>query len=241
MLWPSETCSSVMFSCLPVLLISLCLYCKLFLAAPGTVNADLWLRLQVHSNTTNNNGGNLTRGNLISSLDPMVSTSINRKGDRYCVFRGPPLSTAGLVTVAENRGCPQPQTASLSSRIWSKKRAFPPSACCSSGGCLSPPSLKRDSVPRWEVIALETSLNICVQSDWTSTPGVAAARGRASAVARSLGRGCIPDATAPEGVASGEQPPRACSCGGAAFCSLPVTSCRTEPRVLRSSSKRQGL
>lgn len=36
---------------LSVLVDSLCLYYKLFLAALGTVDADLWQRLQVHSNT----------------------------------------------------------------------------------------------------------------------------------------------------------------------------------------------
>lgn len=71
------------------------------------------------------------RGDLISSLAPMVSTSMpggdevlwehclssfqtrfltychysNQEG-RCCIFRGPPFSTAGLVTVAENRGMP---------------------------------------------------------------------------------------------------------------------------------------
>lgn len=43
------------------------------------------------------------------------------------------------------------------------------------------------------------------------------------------------------GVASGEQPPGARSHGGAVFCSLPVTSCRTKPQGLRRSSKLQGL
>lgn len=73
----------------------------------------------------------MTQGNLISSVDPIVSTFMpgddevlwehclstfqthfltydNQEG-RYYIFRSPPLGTAGLVTVAENRGCPQPQ------------------------------------------------------------------------------------------------------------------------------------
>lgn len=72
-----------------------------------------------------------------------------------------PLSTAGLATAADNRECPQPPTAGLSSRTWQEKRALPPNARCSSGLL---PARKRDSVPRREVTALESSANICVQS-----------------------------------------------------------------------------
>lgn len=157
---------------------------------------------------TSNNGGSWRQGYTISGLDSLVSTSV-QGGDEalwehclssfrtrfltvyhcadqegsYFIVTSPPLSTSGLATAVENRGCPLPPIVSRSSRIWQEKRALPPRACCSMGLL---PARKRDSIPWREVIALETSLNIWDQSGWTSSPGAA------PAVARSLGRGCAP-------------------------------------------------
>jgi len=82
---------------------------------------------------------------------------------------------------------------------------LPPSAGGSSSARLSAPRLKRDRAPRREVTALETSLNILspARPDIHSWRG----GGRASLIARSLGRGCAPHAAAHEGLVLGSSPP----------------------------------
>lgn len=161
------------------------------------------------------NSGSLTRGYTISSLDHLVSTSVpggDEALQEHCLSSfhthfltvyhcadqelfhcdKPTLKHCRFSHCSRQQRMLQPPTASLSSWIWQEKRALPPNACCSSSLL---PARTRDSVPRREVIALETSLNICVQSGRTCSPG------GAPAVARSLGRGC-----APPGAVSGAAP-----------------------------------
>lgn len=133
-----QSCSPV---CLSVMLVSLCLYHTSFFWQPlalQILKCDWDSRCTVIP--TSNNSGSLTRGSTISSLDPLVSSSVPG-GDEalrehclssfqsrflavchcaaqdrsYFMVTSPPLSTAGLATAADSRGCPQLPAVNLSS------------------------------------------------------------------------------------------------------------------------------